>query len=63
MSERRLRIAGVIVQPILMWDDGDELTAGPQTQPITVPLSALPDLPQALTADLELLERSPDPTH
>jgi len=53
---RRLRIAGVVVQPILVWDDGAELTPGPQTDPATVPVSHLPALPAQWADQLAKLE-------
>lgn len=53
---RRLRIAQVIVTPVLMWDDGDELTPGPQIQPITVPLSQLAGVAESLPAELAQIE-------
>ena len=49
---RRLRIAHVIVQPVLVWDDGAELAPGPDAAPIRVPLSALADLPDRLLSEL-----------
>ena len=36
---RRLRIAHIVVQAALVWDDGEELSPGPVTRPTTVPLS------------------------
>lgn len=39
MTERRLRVAHVIIQPVLVWDDGEELAPGPPVQPQTVPLT------------------------
>jgi len=54
---RRLRVAHVIVQPVLVWDDGEELAPGPQAQPQQVCLSALPDLPEMLLAQLAEIEQ------
>jgi hypothetical protein len=48
----RLRLVQVIVTPVLMWDDGEELTPGPQLQPVTVPLSALAGLAESLPAEI-----------
>lgn len=55
MSEqnRRLRVAHVLVQPVLVWDDGEELSPGPEAAAISVPLSQMPGLPARLLADLE----------
>lgn len=55
MTERRLRIAYVAVQPVLVWDDGDQLTPGPEMQGLQLPLTRarqlLDELPQHV-ADL-----------
>lgn len=41
---RRLRVSHVVVQPVLVWDNGQELSPGPQAQPVSVPLSGLAGL-------------------
>lgn len=56
---RRLRVAQVIVTPVLMWDDGTELTSGPQVQPITVPLSALDGLAEQIAAQVAAMQEQP----
>lgn len=53
---RRLRVLHVIVQPVLVWDDGQELTPGPQTAAATLPLSALADVTAALPAEVAQIE-------
>lgn len=53
---RRLRIAQVVVTPVLMWDDGEELTPGPSLQPITVPLSGLAGLAERLPGEVAQIE-------
>lgn len=52
---RRLRVAQVIVQPVLMWDDGDELTPGPPVQQATLTLSQLADWLERVPAEIEAL--------
>jgi hypothetical protein len=54
----QLRIVQVIVTPVLMWDDGEELTTGPQLQPITVPLSKLAELANSLPAEVAKVKDS-----
>lgn len=49
---RRLRVAHVIVQPVLVWDDGTELSPGPQAQPIQVPLSELDGMADKLRTEV-----------
>lgn len=49
----RLRISHVIVQPVLVSDDGEELAPGPQVAPVNVPLSALAGLADRLRAEVE----------
>lgn len=44
----RFRIAHLIVQPVLVWDDGEELSPGPPLSPVTVPLSHLGVLAEML---------------
>ena len=56
---RRLRISHVIVQPVFAWDDGEELSPGPQAAPITVPLSGLDGLAERFRAELSRLESQP----
>lgn len=52
---RRLRIAHVIVQPVLVWDDGEELQPGPECQPFTRPLSQLAELAMSLPSEVAAL--------
>ena len=40
-KHRKLRISHLVIQPILVWDDGEELTPGPEIANINVPLSML----------------------
>lgn len=49
---RRLRVVHVVVQPVLVWDDGVELTPGPTVDAVTVPLSALPGLAGDIAAEV-----------
>lgn len=49
----RLRIAGVIVTPVLVWDDGENLSPGPQAQPQQVGLADLDGLADRLRAEVE----------
>lgn len=54
-STRTLRVLHVLVQPVLVWDDGEEMTPGPQVQPLTMPLSKTVDLASELPAQVEAL--------
>lgn len=38
---RRLRITQVFVQPVVVWDDGDDLEPGPQIDAVAVPPAKL----------------------
>jgi hypothetical protein len=51
----QLRIARITVTTELVWDDGEELTPGPQLQPISVPLSRLAEFGQTLPAEVAAL--------
>jgi hypothetical protein len=57
---RRLRILHVIVTPVLVYDDGDELTPGPQAQPIAVPLSGVAALIESLPGDVAKIDQNAD---
>lgn len=64
---RRLRIAHLVVQPVLVWDDGEEMEPGPTLNPVTLPLSKLGHLLDTLPAEVAGLaarlaedEASPD---
>jgi hypothetical protein len=39
----KLRIAHLVIQPVLVHDDGEELTPGPQLEPGSVTISQLED--------------------
>lgn len=52
----KLRVLHVLVQPVLVWDDGDELTPGPATQPTAVSVAQLVDAPKALAAEVARLQ-------
>lgn len=38
MTERRLRVAYISIQPALVWDDGDQLVPGPEVDLLRLPL-------------------------
>lgn len=74
MAEKRLRLAGINVQPIFMWDDGsDELTPGPAMQAQQLPASKLAEFAdeildkmvefeeQALQQEAEAQANAPQP--
>ena len=48
----KLRVSHVLVQPILTWDDGEELTPGPQATPVQIPLSALAGLADQIRKEI-----------
>lgn len=52
---RRLRVAHIIVQPILVWDDGDNLAPGPSVQPQHLPFGEVSDWLTAVPGELERL--------
>lgn len=56
MSTPRLRISNIIVQPVLVWDDGEELTPGPELNHISMPLSKIAALAETLSAEVSALE-------
>lgn len=52
-----IRIAHVIVQPVLVYDDGEELAPGPTAAAKPVAVSALAGLADTLRAEVEALNR------
>lgn len=38
---RRLRVAHLVIQPVLVWDDGENLAPGPEAEATAVPLVAV----------------------
>jgi hypothetical protein len=48
----KLRISHVTVQAVLVWDDGEELSPGPEVKPVTLPLSQVPHFAQVLPAEV-----------
>lgn len=59
-SKRRLRVAHVIVQPILVYDDGEELTPGPAMNATQVRLSDLSGLADEIRETILQAEASAD---
>lgn len=53
--QRRLRIGSVLIQPILVWDDGEELSPGPPIQETRVPLSEAKQILDLLPKQVEEL--------
>lgn len=52
----KLRISHLVVQPVFVWDDGEELTPGPSIEAMTVPLSKLAMLAETLPAEVAGLQ-------
>ena len=48
----KLRISHVLVQPVLVWDDGEELTPGPGVEPMSLPASQVAGFVEALPAQV-----------
>lgn len=53
---RKLRISHILVQPVIVWDDGEELSPGPATQPTQVKPSDLATLLPHILAQLTQVE-------
>lgn len=54
----RLRISHLVVVPVLVWDDGAELTPGPEASPNQLALSQIADFVAALPAQVAELQAS-----
>ncbi|RYX79492.1 hypothetical protein EON76_02120 [bacterium] len=55
MTKKRLRIAHIVIQPVLVWDTDDELSPGPELSPVSVPLSQAKDMLAGLPEEVEKL--------
>jgi hypothetical protein len=53
---KRLRVQHLLVQPVLVWDDGEELTPGPELNGLALPLSGVAGFVAGLPAEVELLQ-------
>jgi hypothetical protein len=55
---KKLRISHLIIQPVLVWDDGEELTPfEQQVQPVQIPLSKFSQFEEKLKEDVKKLEQ------
>ncbi|MBF4194681.1 hypothetical protein [Mycolicibacterium phlei] len=52
---KRLRLLHVIVQPVLVWDDGKELTPAPPMKEIALGLGQLSEFADKLPAQIDEL--------
>ena len=52
----RLRLHHFVVQPVVVWDDGEDLTPGPVIQPQMLTLAGLRDLAENWASTLAELE-------
>lgn len=55
MADRKLRIQSLAIQVSLVWDDGDELTPGPDLQPVSLSLSQARAMLDGLPAEVAKL--------
>lgn len=55
--DKRLRLLQVVVQPVLVWDDGEELTPGPQLDAVTVTGAGLTEFAAELPRQVVELEK------
>lgn len=53
---RKLRIHHILVQPVLIWDDGDEIEDGPQVPPMKVGKSKMAQFMESLDGDVADLQ-------
>lgn len=53
----RLRLQHFVVQPVLVWDDGNDLVPGPAVEPQPLTLQGLRDLGESWPDKLAELER------
>ena len=53
VDQRKLRLIHFVVQPVLVWDNGEELAPGPQIEPQAVTLAGLRELAENWDAKLD----------
>lgn len=56
-KSKHLRIARIVVQPELVWDDGEELSAGPPIDSLSITLTQLREFAEALPGQVADMER------
>lgn len=49
----KLRLQVIVIQPVLLWDDGEELTPGPEIEPATLTLAKAKEWLENLPAEIE----------
>lgn len=54
----KARVLHVIVQPVIVMDDGEELSPGPQVKPVIVKLSELPTIGAEILAAVAEMQPS-----
>ncbi|AKU43344.1 hypothetical protein CPT_Silence7 [Bacillus phage Silence] len=61
---KKLRVSHVIVQPVLIWDDGEELTPfEQQVNPFQIPLSQLTELSKKIKEEVKQIEEQFNTQH
>jgi hypothetical protein len=55
LTERRLRVAYISIQPALVWDDGDEFAPGPEVDLLRLPLAQAQQMLAELPAQVARL--------
>lgn len=55
-TPRRLRVAHILIQPVLVWDDGNEITPGPPVQTNQLPVSELINFVATLPSEVARIE-------
>jgi len=53
---RKLRIQSLLIQPVLVWDDGEDLAPGPEVSTATVPRAQAAEFLDGLPAHISALE-------
>lgn len=56
-SNKKLRLAHLVIQPVLVWDDGVEITSGPDLNSVQVSISQAQHFLATLPAEVEILEQ------
>lgn len=57
-GQKRLRVAHLVIQPILVWDDGEHLEPGPPAEPVNVAFRDLEEFGAHLLAELAQAQAS-----
>lgn len=55
-KKKKLRVLNIIVQPVLIWDDGEEFTPGPEVNQVSLKMSELAGFENLLNNEIARIQ-------